>query len=84
LIHLAPEAILSAQNPAFPAAASPGAEVHGPPHGWRRWVYACNHKDIGTMYLFFSLTMFMVGGILALLIRTELFQPGLQFFNPEL
>jgi cytochrome c oxidase subunit I len=57
---------------------------HHMPHGWRRWLYASNHKDIGTMYLLFSLTMFMVGGVLAMLIRTELLQPGLQFFNPEL
>ena len=32
----------------------------------------------------FAFTMFMVGGVLALLIRAELFQPGLQFVNPEL
>ena len=44
---------------------------------------ATNHKDIGTMYLWFSFTMFMVGGLNALLLRTELFQPGLQFVRPE-
>jgi len=57
-------------------------EHHGPVTGWRRWLYATNHKDIGTMYLVFSLLMFFTGGTMALIIRTELFSPGLQFINP--
>jgi cytochrome c oxidase subunit 1 len=57
---------------------------HGAPHGWRRWVFATNHKDIGTLYLLFALTMLAIGGVLALLIRAELFKPGLQLVNPEL
>jgi len=69
-------------HPASSAHVGSEADHHGPPHGWRRWVYATNHKDIGTMYLLFSLVMFFVGGINALLLRSELFQPGLQIVEP--
>ena len=48
---------------------------HGPAKGLGRWLYTTNHKDIGSMYLIFSLCMFMIGGIMALIIRAELFQP---------
>ena len=56
---------------------------HGPARGYRRWLFATNHKDIGTMYLIFSLAMFLVGGLMALVIRSELAVPGLQFVHPE-
>jgi len=57
---------------------------HGGYGGIMRWITTTNHKDIGTLYLWFSLIMFMVGGTMAMAIRLELFQPGIQFFNPDL
>jgi cytochrome c oxidase subunit 1 len=56
---------------------------HGPEKGFMRWVRTTNHKDIGTLYLIFALAMFMVGGSMAMIIRAELFQPGLQYTNPH-
>ena len=50
--------------------------------GIMRWITTTNHKDIGTLYLFLSLTMFFIGGIMALIIRAELFEPGLQLVVP--
>ncbi|MDE1899322.1 MAG: cbb3-type cytochrome c oxidase subunit I, partial [Xanthomonadaceae bacterium] len=48
----------------------------------QRWLFATNHKDIGTMYLVFSLIMFFIGGSMAMIIRAELFEPGLQLVQP--
>jgi len=53
------------------------------PSGIMRWVMTTNHKDIGTLYLVFSGIMFLLGGTMAMTIRAELFQPGLQFVRPD-
>ena len=58
-----------------------GEHAHHP-GGIMRWVMTTNHKDIGTLYLIFSLTMFFVGGILALMLRAELFDCFLQTALP--
>jgi cytochrome c oxidase subunit I len=57
----------------------------GHPTGWRRYLYATNHKDIGTMYLVFALAAGIIGGALSIGMRMELQQPGLQIFsNPHM
>ena len=49
-----------------------------------RWVTTTDHKVIGNLYFITSFVWFLLGGIMAMLIRTELAAPGLQVVdNPE-
>jgi len=64
------------------ASGAPAALEH--PHGWRRYLYSTNHKDIGTMYLVFAIVAGLIGGVLSIGMRLELQQPGMQIFsNPH-
>ncbi len=47
------------------------------------WLTTTDHKKIGILYLVNSFAFFFVGGILALGVRSELAQPGLQFVAEE-
>ncbi len=47
------------------------------------WLTTTDHKKIGIMYVINSFVFFLIGGILALVVRTELAQPGLQFLADE-
>ena len=46
-------------------------------------VTSTDHKVIGYLYLGTSFAWFLVAGVLALLLRTELARPGLQFLSNE-
>jgi cytochrome c oxidase subunit I len=57
------------------------AHAHADPSGWRRYVYSTNHKDIGTMYLWFAIMAGVIGGFLSVMMRLELAHPGIQYFG---
>ncbi|KUF05558.1 cytochrome c oxidase subunit I [Leucobacter sp. G161] len=42
------------------------------------WMTSTDHKVIGYMYLISSFVWFLIGGLMALLIRAQLFAPGLE------
>jgi cytochrome c oxidase subunit 1 len=46
-------------------------------------LHTTDHKLIGRMYLVTSFAFFMIGGLMALLMRAELARPGMQFLSPE-
>jgi len=61
----------------LPAPALP--EAHEPePSGLVDWLTTVDHKKIGLLYIFTSFAIFLAGGVLALLVRAELAEPGLQ------
>jgi cytochrome c oxidase subunit 1 len=47
------------------------------------WVTSTDHKVIGYLYLMTSFAFFMVAGLMAMLMRAELFSPGMQFLTNE-
>ena len=47
------------------------------------WLTTTDHKKIGVLYMTTAFSFFILGGIFALFIRTELAVPGVQFLDPE-
>jgi cytochrome c oxidase subunit 1 len=48
-----------------------------------KWLTTTDHKVIGNMYLITSMAFFAIGGVMALLMRAELFQPGMDVFQTK-
>ncbi len=46
-----------------------------------KWITTTDHKTIGYLYLITSFIYFCIGGVLALVMRAELFTPGLDLLN---
>ncbi|MGZ4622693.1 MAG: cbb3-type cytochrome c oxidase subunit I, partial [Blastococcus sp.] len=71
---IAPQPIISRPSPA--AVAVKGSRLLS-------LLRTTDHKTIGLMYLTASFVFFILGGIMAMLMRAELGQPGMQFLSPE-
>jgi cytochrome c oxidase subunit 1 len=62
----------------------PATRRRSPGQTMVKWATTTDHKVIGDLYFITSFLFFMLGGLLALLIRAELFQPGIQVVSdPE-
>ena len=53
-------------------------------NGWRDWLSTVDHKKIGIMYGVAAMFFFIVGGIEALLLRTQLAFPEQGLLSPQL
>jgi cytochrome c oxidase subunit I len=67
-------------------AATADAHAHDDHHDHKpgffaRWFCSTNHKDIGTLYIIFSIFAGLIGGAFSMIMRLELQEPGVQFLH---
>jgi len=72
-----------------PATGVGGAHSHDQTYleanpGLMNWLVTLDHKRIGLMYLVGIMFFFLIGGLLALAVRWELYTPGPDLMDPEM
>ena len=70
------------ENYSQPTRPAPTGEARIGSLAWKM-LTTTDHKQLGIMYIIMSFSFFFLGGFMALLIRAELFTPGLQFLSNE-
>ncbi|ORL05578.1 cytochrome ubiquinol oxidase subunit I [Prescottella equi] len=75
-IELSPPRTLTASRPAPARTGSKGSFIY-------KMITTTDPKVLGIMYLVTAFAFFLIGGLMALLMRTELAVPGLQFLSNE-
>ncbi|GGA25349.1 cytochrome c oxidase subunit I [Neptunicoccus cionae] len=59
-------------------------EIWASDKGFKGWFSTVNHNDLGRMFLVTAFFFFIVGGLLAMLIRVQLATPHSAFAGPEI
>ncbi|MBB0992708.1 cytochrome ubiquinol oxidase subunit I, partial [Dietzia sp. SLG510A3-30A2] len=79
------ETLVPPTRPAHQLDHPPGVPTGGGRSGAFVWkmLTTTDHKLIGILYISTCLVFFGIGGLMALLIRAELFLPGMQFLSNE-
>ncbi len=63
----------------------PQLGTYGSTRSWvYEWLTTTDHKKIGVLYITTAFLAFLIGGVMALGVRTELAVPGLQFVDASL
>ncbi len=60
-----------------------GLVRHGATRWWHYLVFNTDHKVIGIQYIVTTFVFYLIGGVLAMIMRAELAQPGMQYLTRE-
>ncbi|HKZ59801.1 MAG TPA: cbb3-type cytochrome c oxidase subunit I [Candidatus Thermoplasmatota archaeon] len=58
-------------------------ETHTATPAWKLWLFTTDHKRIGILYMVTAFGFFILGGIAAMALRTELFTAGPTFMKQQ-